>query len=281
MRLQKEENLKRLIEAVPHGFFIDSKWLTAQGISRQLVTKYLKSGWLERAAHGLYRRPAHNHEDLASELPDWEMLVLSMQHLMKYDVHVGGATALRRRGHGHYVSMSENERVFLYADHVPNWIKSVRTNANFELRNLKLFSSSNSCLDGDTKAQDEPYAQTRWHWPLHTSSIERAILEAIKELPDAESFHTIDMMFQGLVNLRPRRLMSLLEACTNIQVKRLFFVFADRHNHAWRKRIDEKSINLGSGDRSLVKGGKLHPKYRITIPEEFMPTMKDETNEIS
>ena len=64
------------------GFFVDSRWLNAQGISRQLVTKYLKSGWLERAAHGLYRRPVHVAEGDAIELPDWEMLVLSMQHLM-------------------------------------------------------------------------------------------------------------------------------------------------------------------------------------------------------
>ena len=110
------------------------------------------------------------------------------------------------------------------------------------------------------------------------SSPERALLEALNELPIKESFHNIDMMFQGLVNLRPRCMIAALEACNSIQVKRLFFVFADRHDHAWRKHIDETSINLGSGDRSFTKGGKLHPKYRITVPPEFLPVSKEEQN---
>lgn len=279
MRLQKEENLKNLLESVPHGFFVDSKWLNAQGISRQLVAKYLKSGWLERAAHGLYRRPVHGLEETAVELPDWEMLVLSMQHLMGYGVHVGGSTTLRRRGHGHYVSMGQNERVFLYGANLPGWIKSVQTNAEFELRNLKLFSDPDIGLDKALSPEDGPHAQTPWRWSLKTSSPERAILEALRELPETESFHTVDVMFQGLVNLRPRSITALLAVCTNVQVKRLFFVFADRHNHAWRKHVDEKTVDLGSGDRSLVKGGKLHPKYRITIPADLMPTVKGDENE--
>jgi Transcriptional regulator, AbiEi antitoxin, Type IV TA system/Transcriptional regulator, AbiEi antitoxin N-terminal domain len=277
MRLQKEANLKKLLESVPHGFFVDSKWLNAQGISRQLVTKYLKSGWLERAAHGLYRRPVHILEDIAVELPEWEMLVLSMQHLMGHEVHVGGSTALRKRGHGHYVSMGSSERVFLYGTPIPSWIKSVQTNAEFELRNRKLFLPHDIGLDEDKTPKDGP--QSPWRWSLKMSSPERAILEALKELPGTESFHTVDMMFQGLVNLRPRSITALLESCTNVQVKRLFFVYADRHDHAWRKHVDEKAVDLGSGDRSLVKGGKLHPKYRITIPEDLMPTAKGVADE--
>jgi hypothetical protein len=279
MKLQKEQNLKKLLETVPNGFFVDSKWLTAQGISRQLVTKYLKSGWLERTGHGLYRRPTVTVEDSEIELPDWEILVLSMQHLMGYDLHVGGSTALRRRGHGHYVSISQNDRVFLYSSSLPGWLKSVQTNATLELNNLKLFAVPNIGLDDGAKPQDGPHAHPPWRWSLTMSSPERAILEAIKELPETETFHTIDVMFQGLVNLRPRRLTELLQACTNIQVKRLFFVFADRHNHAWRKHVDEEAINLGSGDRAFVKGGKLHPKYRITTPEDMMPQAKGADDE--
>jgi hypothetical protein len=71
----------------------------------------------------------------------------------------------------------------------------------------------------------------------------------------------------------------LLLACTSIKVKRLFFVFADHHNHAWRKHIDDTKINLGSGDRSLAVGGKLHPKYRIMIPKDLMPKRTEDANE--
>lgn len=253
---------------MPHGFYVDSKWMAANGIARQSTTKYLKSGWLERAAHGLFRRPVHGDSDSSVEMPDWELLVLSMQRLMGNDVHVGGATALRRKGYGHYVSMTDGAQVFLYGDKLPGWIKSVETNARFELRNRKLFSDTDLGVETGVAADN---AAPPWRWSLTMSSSERAILETLNELPDAESFHNLDMMFQGLVNLRPRKMTALLEACTSIQVKRLFFVFADRHAHAWRKHVDDGAINLGSGDRSFFKGGKLHPTYRITVPAEFLP----------
>jgi hypothetical protein len=70
--------------------------------------------------------------------------------------------------------------------------------------------------------------------------------------------------------LRPRLLSDLLQACRKIKVKRLFFVFADRHNHPWRKRIDPQAFALGSGDRALVSGGKIHPRYRIVVPQGFV-----------
>lgn len=72
-------------------------------------------------------------------------------------------------------------------------------------------------------------------------------------------FDNLDMIFQGLTNLRPKRLMTLLRACRSIKVKRLFFVFADRHAHAWVKHLDKSAVDFGSGPRALVKAGKLHP----------------------
>ncbi len=58
-------------------------------------------------------------------------------------------------------------------------------------------------------------------------------------------------------------------AFTNVKVKRLFFFFADRHQHAWLKRLDKKAIDLGSGNRVLVKSGRLDKRYRITVPGDL------------
>ena len=77
------------------------------------------------------------------------------------------------------------------------------------------------------------------------------------------------MLMQGLSNLSPRRLQKLLGDCRNIKVKRLFFYFADRHQHAWLKRLDKHAINLGEGKRMLIKGGKLDKTYLITVPEDL------------
>lgn len=94
-------------------------------------------------------------------------------------------------------------------------------------------------------------------------------LEALDELPEHESFHAVDVVFESLTTLRPRKLSALLAQCTSIKVKRLFFVFADRHAHAWRKHVRPEALALGKGDRSLVKAEKLHPHYRTTLPPEY------------
>jgi len=54
-----------------------------------------------------------------------------------------------------------------------------------------------------------------------------------------------------------------------VKVKRLFFFFADRHRHAWLKHLKKDEVDLGTGKRMLVKGGKLDPTYQITVPGDF------------
>lgn len=83
------------------------------------------------------------------------------------------------------------------------------------------------------------------------------------------SFEHADNLMQGLTSLSPRRLDALLKACRHVQVKRLFFFFADRHPYAWRKELNPADYDLGSGKRSVVPGGKLDATWLITVPEAF------------
>ena len=110
----------------------------------------------------------------------------------------------------------------------------------------------------------------QWHWPMVVSSPERAYLELLDELPKNDTFHTADVMMEGLVNISPSRMQALLEATKSIKVKRLFFFFADRHQHQWLARINRNRVDLGAGKRVLVKSGKLDPVYKITVPLELM-----------
>jgi hypothetical protein len=114
-----------------------------------------------------------------------------------------------------------------------------------------------------------------WGWAIRISSPERAILEALDELPEQESFHNLDMVFEGLATLSPRRLALLLNSCRKIKVRRLFFVFAHRHKHSWRERLKAEDFDLGKGDRALVKGGRIHPRYRIMVPPEFVQATEE------
>jgi hypothetical protein len=74
---------------------------------------------------------------------------------------------------------------------------------------------------------------------------------------------------EGLSDLAPRRLQKLLVRCRSVKVKRLFFFFADRHRHAWLKRVQRAAVDLGLGKRMLVKEGKFDPTYQITVPREL------------
>lgn len=263
MSALREDKLKSVLEAVPAGFVVDSRWLEAHGVSRFLARTYVESGWLERLERGVFRRPAPEPAPLA-----WQTCLLSLQHIMAYDVHAGAMTALDLQGYSHYLPLGGPLPVWLYGDDTPTWLHRVKLDAKLNTRNLSLFSEPGIGLRQDEAGKGD--ARLPWDWKLRVSTPERAILEALDELPDHASFHNVDMIFESLTTLSPRRLTELLQSCRKIKVTRLFFVFADRHNHAWRQRLDSRDFNLGSGDRALVKGGKLHPRYRIMVPPEFV-----------
>jgi hypothetical protein len=91
----------------------------------------------------------------------------------------------------------------------------------------------------------------------------------LDEVPERETFHQADVLVDGLRNLSPRRVQTLLVACRSVKVKRLFLWFAERHQHAWLKKVGRKDIDLGRGKRMLVRGGKLDLTYNITVPESI------------
>ncbi|MBY5928224.1 type IV toxin-antitoxin system AbiEi family antitoxin [Halomonas sp. DP8Y7-3] len=267
MSAHKSEKLKRILDAVPPGFIVDSGWLERHEVSRFLARKYVDRGWLERVTRGVFLRPAPDTGKLHAL--DWKTCLLSMQHIMAYDAHVGGMAALALQGYSHYLPLGGNAQVWVYGEEIPSWLTRLQLNASLKTRTTSLFSDPSLGLTNDES--DTPRALP-WDWQLKTSSPERAILEVMDELPVNESFHNLDMVFESLTTLRPRTLSALLHSCRKIKVTRLFFVFADRHNHPWRKRLDRQEFNLGSGDRALVTGGKIHPRYRIMVPEEFAIT---------
>src|SRR5206468_5699822 len=136
--------------------------------------------------------------------------------------------------------------------------------------NAKRLFPNDVVLDVDNEGNDlllrSSYARQRWgkwDWPLVTSSLERAILELLDEVPERETFHQADMLFEGLPNLSPRKLQPLLPACRSVKVKRLFLWFAERHQPPWLNALDRSGIDLGRGKRMLVKGGKLDQKFNI------------------
>ena len=269
MSHSRKLRLKPLLETVPPGFLVDTPWLRARGINPKSIHNYVARGWLERLTRGVYRRPALEGARFGSG-ESWPVLLLSLQHLMKYDVHLGGESALDLAGHVHFLSLAKRRRVQFYGD-VPPWLKRLHTPKEILIRQRTLFGDDQVGIEESEVGTGG--AVDVWRWPIQVSSPERAILEALDELPSHASFENLDKIFEGLASLRPKRLMALLGACRSVKVRRLFFVFADRHGHGWRKHLDTSRIDFGSGPRALVKGGKVHPTYRISVPETLIPAV--------
>ena len=251
---------------------VDSQWLNKHGVARSSAHDYDREHWLERVARGVYRRPYPRTE--ANAHRDWKLPVLSAQWLMRYDFHVGGMSALTLKGQDHYLALGRSSQVYLYGN-APAWLSKLRLDAHFRIRRRQLFGSDPVGLEHLDFDPDAPDAPNPWDWPLRNSSAERATLEALNELPDKESFHRIDMVFQGLTTLRPGRMTNLLTLCKSVKVKRLFFFFAHRHRHRWLAHIDRSAIDLGKGPRALVQDGRFVSEHQLMVPLEFAGPIGD------
>lgn len=262
---------------LPEGLVVDAGWLERHSISRQLRHKYVTNGWLLSLARGVYRRPTASEPN--EPLP-WQQLVVSFNAPMNLPVSVGGRTALELQGSAHYLAVSGPREVHLYTQiEMPGWVSHVPVNTRLLFHSaLKLFRGGGISLfdrKADTAAPaltDAGLTLQPWghrNWPLVVSTPERAILELLDEIPNRETFHQADVLMEGLRNLSPRRLDTLLTGCRSVKVKRLFFWFAERHNHAWLQKVDRSGIDFGKGKRMLVRGGKLDTKYNITVPENL------------
>lgn len=276
---QRSSKLNQLEKDLPEGLVVDSSWLKQRGIASNLRAYYVKSGWLEQPVRGLYRRPRGTLS--------WQQVVISLQTLLGQPLYVGGRTSLELQGFAHYLTF-EQRSVHLYGNQKPpSWLGKLQLPQKFIYHNTATLFESDPLTKGLSRLAWDLDKNTgrdltrfqggdltalswgQWDWPLTLSVPERAYLELLDELPNRESFHQADMLMQGAVNFSPRRLQKLLADCSSIKVKRLFFFFADRHNHVWLKRLDKDAINLGAGKRLLVRGGRLDPVYLITVPENL------------
>lgn len=283
MAKQNPSKLNQLEELLPEGLVVDAAWLTRHGYSTSLRSQYVAAGWLEQPVRRVYRRK-HGSKD-------WQPVVISLQVLLAYPLVVGGRTALELQGYAHYLSQGAAS-VHLYGPTPPpNWLYQLPLDHRFVYHNdRKLFRNEHiaqgfmavfknlqtgSDISSDPLSADRPQADLTiqsWgqlYWPLALSTPERALLELLDELPERETFHQVDKLVEGLSSLSPRRLQKLLLDCRNVKVKRLFFFFADRHQHAWLKGLDKTAIDLGKGKRMLVKGGKFDRSYQMTVPEDL------------
>lgn len=258
---QRRKDVYRL---VPEGALVNRKWLKSNALSGHAIDNLIKSNQLETVKNGVYKRDGSDVE--------WGDVVYFLQRRHGSDFVVGGITSLELQKMAHYLSMSEKKVVHLYGlDHLPSWINIVSKNNTFKKHSKGDILGSGFTIQ---QSQDIDLFTKILSWKntkegLKISIPERAILEVMYQVPHKISFEHADELMQGLNTLSPRSLQKLLELCGNIKVRRLFFWYAERHGHPWLSRIDSTKLDFGSGNRVIVKDGKLNKKYQITVPESY------------
>jgi Transcriptional regulator, AbiEi antitoxin, Type IV TA system/Transcriptional regulator, AbiEi antitoxin N-terminal domain len=282
-RIAAEPNLSklgRLQSELPAGLLASASWLGEHGYYRQLLDHYVSSGWLESPARGVYRRPGPPLK--------WQHVVTSLLLTEKLPLHIGGATVLEHAGFGHYARMRGAETIKLFGPtRLPAWARALPLAEKFVVRNDAMFRTlpvphvfldengaptANGLRVSDTSLAENGLRVARWgesDWPLVYSTEERAILEMLQDVPEGESVYQAHVMLQAMVNVRPAQMSLLLRHCGSIKVKRLFLALAERHRHAWFTHLELAGVELGKGKRALYAGGRLDPKYRITLPADL------------
>lgn len=194
----------------------------------------------------------------------WQGMVLGLQRLSGLANHVGGATALGLLGKAHYLPMGGEKQVHMWGKaRLPAWVNQCDLPQEFLLHPRTLFSESEpvDLVTVPTKMRD---------WEMSVSGPERAMLEVCSILDDtAESFVATAELMEGLTNLRPRLVNELLVNCKSVKAKRVFLYLAFQSRYEWAARIEQDKIDLGSGKRQVVKGGRLEKEFQITVPKGF------------
>jgi len=253
MSTNNEIKINKLLQSAPHNTVWLSAWLSENGISRDLQQRYLKSGWFEKIGTGAFKRKG--------ESVSWLGAVYAIEEQAHKPIHIGGMTALRLQGFSHYLRTSEEIQLFSpQGVALPKWFKDYDWNAG----NPTLYQSSFlKYLKNSLSEHEQP------DFNVTISSPERAVLEALYLCPKQLDMVEVYQTFEGLANLRPKLVQELLTGCSSVKVKRLFLYMAKKSGHQWASFIEEKKIDLGTGSRSLVKGGVFISDYKITISKEL------------
>ena len=267
MSEQKGSKLNHLLRELGDTDLASARWLRAQGYSSSLLARYVRSGWLTAPARGVYTNPRASLH--------WAGVMQSLQQREGLRLHVGGRFALAWRGHEHYLPLGTAGEVTLYGpDRLPGWVTKLAIPERFAHRGRGPFPATS--MRFASEADDERLFEHGLELEVDANTLgagvvmasnERAALELCDESPSAAQILEADAVMQGLSGLRPDQVSRLLCRCTSVKAKRLFLALAERHQHAWLARVSLDGVDLGSGKRVLAPGGRLHPKYQITLPE--------------
>lgn len=253
MSLENEKKLNPLIADWPAGTIYATSWLKKSGISDQLLNRYKKSNWLSSVGPGALKR--------AGDEVTYQGAVYALQKQLDSSIHIGAKTALALQGKAHYLQLG-NVTATLFGGSdakLPAWFNKADWNVKTEYYSTSFLPPDLGLVDLELKT-----------FTVKISSPARAIMECLYLTPKKQDLMECYELLEGLTNLRPQQVQTLLEACSSVKVKRLFLFLAEKTKHSWFEYLDVSKVDLGEGKRSIVPHGVLNAKYQITVPKELV-----------
>lgn len=279
MTSERRNILNRLLAVWPHGTVMLSMQLKKLGVSQQLLSHYVKSGWLKKIGRGAFVK--------SGDEVNWVGALYAIQTQANLLVHVAGKTALEFSGMQHFFHLGSGGVVWLFGkkgEKLPKWFfvgdAWGKWNRKIEYITPKLFVDNKIGIEsrsiGVHIITDNVMKKDSSDYTIKMSSIERAILEVLYLVPFKQTLEEAKYLMEGLMTLRPKLLQRLLEQCFSVKTKRLFVFLADLCNLPCLKYLDLSKIYFGKGKRVIGEGGYYIPKYQLSIPKNFVNFFKEE-----
>jgi len=228
MATTSKSKLNRLYAQTVAGTPVTSEDLASLGISADLAVHYVRAGWLNRLARGVFVRQ--------SEAPGLHPSLRLLERMIP-GFHVGGKTALNWYGVRHYVAQQETLHLYgSVAAKLPAWFVE-RFAAEYHRK--RLFAEP-----PDKLLHVAPFEE-RSDGP-QVSAPERAILELLSEVGVRQPLQGARELMESAYNLRADVLRELLKCCTNVKTVRLCLQLGREFSLSWIKKLDPAELPTGS-----------------------------------
>jgi hypothetical protein len=229
----KGRKLNSLYARVAPGTPLSSNDLAALGISADLTVYYVRAGWLERLARGVYCRP--------NDPPALQPSIVLLQRNLE-GLHISGKSALEwHRAPDKIAQHSPLHLSGWQAGHLPAWF-TARFPAEYH-RN-RLFEER-----PDAPLHVYPF-ENRKDAPL-LSTPERALLEMLSEVGLRRLLQEARELVRSSETLRGDIMLDLLKHCASVKTVRLCLQLGREFQQPWIGMLDAAQLPTGS-DRPWV-----------------------------
>ncbi len=252
MSTENQSKLNQLLSSTKAGIVLQANWLRKKGYSLELQRRYRKSNWLKSIGSGAMVRNGDN--------VSYEGAIYALQKQSGLFIHPGGRTALSLQGKSHYLELSAKKAILFGGkdERLPTWLRKHDWGLAIEYHQTNFLPADAGLTEIEHK-----------NFPIKVSDSARALMECVYLAPKNQELIECYQIIEGLNNLRPSHVQSLLEKCQSVKVKRLFLYLAEKAGHEWFYSIDVNKIDIGNGKRSIVPHGLYIAKYQITVPKEL------------